>query len=250
MKTLYTLFLCMLASACAIFAQENIPDTVRNNVPDFDRWTEEQIQEWEDSVKNALYPQPAIESMQVPAERQIKQLASSATVNSLNLTNSHVPDSYPVDQTKDVGEIPMTSTVTPAGAVTYNIPIEISPGRQGFQPQLAVTYNSLGGNGMMGAGWNVGGLSAIVRAGKSIYHDGKSQGVALTKDDAFILDGTRLIKIAETSTEIDYETEQGLVKVKAFLSGGIIRYFEVSYPNGNKGILVIPPTVPSSWVIP
>jgi RHS repeat-associated protein len=226
----------MLASACAIFAQENIPDTVRNNVPDFDRWTEEQIQEWEDSVKNALYPQPAIESMQVPAERQIKQLASSATVNSLNLTNSHVPDSYPVDQTKDVGEIPMTSTVTPAGAVTYNIPIEISPGRQGFQPQLAVTYNSLGGNGMMGAGWNVGGLSAIVRAGKSIYHDGKSQGVALTKDDAFILDGTRLIKIAETSTEIDYETEQGLVKVKAFLSGGIIRYFEVSYPNGNKGI--------------
>lgn len=236
MKTLYTLFLCMLASACAIFAQEYIPDTVRNSVPDFDRWTEEQIREWEDSVKNVLYPQPVIESMQVPAERQIKQLASSATVNSLNLTNSHVPNSYPVDQTKDVGEIPMTSTVTPAGAVTYNIPIEISPGRQGFQPQLAVTYNSLGGNGMMGVGWNVGGLSTIVRAGKSIYYDGKSQGVALTKDDAFILDGTRLIKIAETSTEIDYETEQGLVKVRAFLSGSVVRYFEVSYPNGNKGI--------------
>ncbi len=43
----------------------------------------------------------------------------------------------------------------------------------------------------MGFGWIIGGLSSITRVGKSVYYDGKSQGVALTKDDAFVLDGTR-----------------------------------------------------------
>ncbi len=42
----------------------------------------------------------------------------------MSFTNSHVPDSYPVDQTKDVGEIPMSSSLTPSGAMIYNIPIE------------------------------------------------------------------------------------------------------------------------------
>jgi hypothetical protein len=129
----------------------------------------------------------------------------------------------------------MSSSLTPSGAMTYNMPIKVSPGRQGLQPQLSVTYNSLVGNGVMGMGWNIAGLSSIARIGKSIYYDGKSQGVALTKDDAFVLDGTRLIKLSETSTQINYETEQGLIKVTAFLSGSVIRYFEVRYPDGNKG---------------
>src|SRR5690625_7196160 len=58
----------------------------------------------------------------------------------------------------------------------------------------------------------------------------------MTNDDAFVLDGMRLIKLSETSARINYETEQGLIKVAAFLSGTVIRYFEVSYPNGNTAV--------------
>jgi len=235
MKTVYPVIICFLLSISGVYAQQDSTNTVRRSTPDFENWTEEQIVQWEDSVKNALYPEAVIGFTHVPVEKQAPA-ASSATVTPLNFTNSHVPDSYPVDQTKDVGEIPISSFLTPTGAMTYNVPIEVSPGRQGFQPQLSATYNSLAGNGVMGVGWNIGGLSMIQRVGKSIYYDVKSQGVALTKDDAFVLDGTRLIKLSETSTQINYETEQGLVKVKAFLSGSIILYFEVSYPDGNKGI--------------
>src|SRR5690625_204576 len=58
----------------------------------------------------------------------------------------------------------------------------------------------------------------------------------MTNDDAFVLYGMRLIKLSETSARINYETEQGLIKVAAFLSGTVIRYFEVSYPNGNTAV--------------
>ena len=37
-----------------------------------------------------------------------------------------------------------------------------------------------------------------------------------TKADAFVLDGMRLIKISENATTINYESEQGNIKVKAF----------------------------------
>ncbi|RNC63246.1 SpvB/TcaC N-terminal domain-containing protein, partial [Proteiniphilum sp. X52] len=235
MRNLFPVFICMLACAGITLAQQNTPAITGKNVPDLDKWTEEQIQRWEDSVRNALYPEPSIGSMRVPVKQSAKA-AKSAMTASLGFTNGHVPDSYPVDQTKDVGEIPVTSSVTPAGAMTYNVPVEVSPGKQGAQPKLSISYNSLAGNGVMGVGWNIGGLSSISRIGKSIHYDGKSQGVALTKDDAFVLDGTRLIKLSETSTQINYETEQGLVKVTAFLSGSIVRYFEVRYPDGNKGI--------------
>ena len=224
-----------LLCASIMHAQQDTAVVTKNPYPDFENWTGEQIEHWEDSVKKALYPQPVIGSIEVPAG-QSGRAAKRAMTAPLDFTNSHVPDSYPVDQTKEVGEIPVASSVTLTGAVAYSVPIAVSPGRRGFQPQLSVTYNSLAGNGVMGVGWSVGGLSSITRVGRSIYYDNKSQGVDLTKNDAFALDGTRLVKLSETSDRISYETEQGLIKVTAHLSGDIVRYFEVSYPNGNKAV--------------
>lgn len=41
------------------------------------------------------------------------------------------------------------------GAAHINYPIVIPPGRNGMQPNLAIQYNSEGGNGWMGLGWNI-----------------------------------------------------------------------------------------------
>lgn len=74
MKTFYTIIICLFTSAGIVQAQQDTTDTVRNNVPDFERWTEEQILQWEDSVKNALYPEAVIESMPVPQGKSSRRL--------------------------------------------------------------------------------------------------------------------------------------------------------------------------------
>ena len=133
-----------------------------------------------------------------------------------------------------VGKIPFTEGVTPTGGKTYAIPILTAPCK-GQAPQVAIAYNSQGGNGTAGYGWNVTGASAINVVGKTIHYDGQTAAVDLSKpaECAFALDGVRLVRNTGTLTQYDYETSQGFVLVKKHLANGEIAYFTVAYPNGN-----------------
>lgn len=133
-----------------------------------------------------------------------------------------------------VGKIPFTEGVTPTGGKTYAIPILTAPCK-GQAPQVAIAYNSQGGNGTAGYGWNVTGVSAINVVEKTIHYDGQTAAVDLSKpaECAFALDGVRLVRNTGTLTQYDYETSQGFVLVKKHLANGEIAYFSVAYPNGN-----------------
>ena len=133
-----------------------------------------------------------------------------------------------------VGKIPFTEGVTPTGGKTYAIPIVTAPCK-GQAPQVAIAYNSQGGNGTAGYGWNVTGASAINVVGKTIHYDGQTEAVDLSKpaECAFALDGVRLVRNTGTLTQYDYETSQGFVLVKKHLANEEIAYFTVAYPNGN-----------------
>jgi len=102
--------------------------------------------------------------------------------------------------------------VSPSGAATYTIPIEVPPGISGLQPELALTYNSQGGNGLLGMGWSLSGLSVISRCPKTYALDGEKVGVKLDATDRYCLNGQRLMVVngmaygtngAEYRTEID-----------------------------------------------
>jgi RHS repeat-associated protein len=92
-----------------------------------------------------------------------------------------------------VGSIGGSLDVTPTGAATFTIPIEIPAGVGGMQPSIAIAYNSQGGNGIVGWGCNISGISVITRVPKSIHYDGNAKGLTYSKDDGFMLNGQRLL---------------------------------------------------------
>ncbi len=85
--------------------------------------------------------------------------------------------------------------VSQAGAATYSYAINSPQGVGGMNPNIAITYNSQRGNGIVGWGCNISGISAITRGIKTVFHDGVAIGINHDNYDAFYVDGVRLLRI-------------------------------------------------------
>lgn len=224
------------AIANAFSPQNDSGDTISKSKNDeFDGWTEEQYKHYEDSIIFKLYsPVIACKSEAPPSTSVTRD--NVVLYGHMPVQNSHVPNTINIDKSKEVGEIPINSGILPSGAKTYEIPITVYPGMNGFTPNISLVYNSQQGNSTLGMGWSVSGIPMIVRGGKTIYYDGKAEGIKMDNDDSFMLNGVRLIKTDATSDYILYESEQGNIKAKGFISGTTMTYFEVFFPNGDKGV--------------
>lgn len=108
-----------------------------------------------------------------------------------------------------VGFTPGSHNVSATGAANYTFPINLPAGTNSMQPNLAIVYNSQSGNGILGMGWHLSGLSAITRDNKNIYLDNEAQAVQLQNSDRFSLDGNRLILFNGTygANAAEYRTE-------------------------------------------
>ena len=91
-----------------------------------------------------------------------------------------------------VATIPGEFGVTANGGASYNIPIAVPPGRGGMAPKIALQYNSQGGNGLLGVGWSLSGLSTIHRCNRTLAQDNRLAAVELVRADALCLDGRRM----------------------------------------------------------
>lgn len=111
-----------------------------------------------------------------------------------------------------------------SGAAYYKIPIEVPPGTNGMKPDLSIVYNSDGGNGLLGMGFSLAGLSSITRTGASEFYDGYNRGVTNTYDDRFALEGERLILVGTTETAAGGPTNPGVIAPDAYGMDGLIYY--------------------------
>lgn len=152
--------------------------------------------------------------------------------------------SSPTGSSEEVGVTEGQLSVSLTGGATYSIPIAVPPGINGIVPQIALNYNSQGGNGLAGYGWNISGVSVITRIPSTKFHDNTIDAVDFDNLDRFAFDGQRLIVKNETAGVYGangtiYETEGysniQITSYGAHPSGPNFgpAYFVVQYPDGS-----------------
>lgn len=107
------------------------------------------------------------------------------------------------------GRTPTSVDVSSSGEARYSVPIFAPPGTAGMTPQLALSYGSRGGDGWLGVGWSVAGLSAIHRCNKTWAQDGAPNNVQNDATDRFCRDGNQLKLFSGTYGQpgAEYRTE-------------------------------------------
>lgn len=126
------------------------------------------------------------------------QGATSSDPIAVNITPPHLGNA-------DAGTLPGSLNVGNDGAASYSIALVVPPGTAGMQPNLSLNYSSLGGNGMVGLGWSLSGLSSIHRCAKTIAQDGMPGRISFDNADRLCLDGQRLIRVdgANPGTDVN-----------------------------------------------
>ncbi|MDZ4077077.1 FG-GAP-like repeat-containing protein [Hydrocarboniphaga sp.] len=110
-------------------------------------------------------------------------------------------------QGTEVGSTAGAFEVTPSGSASYTIPITIPPGLGGIEPKLAISFDSQGGDGLLGPRFAISGLSIISRCPGTPSQDGAYSPVAFSSSDRYCLDGARLVAVPSNTghfrTELD-----------------------------------------------
>ncbi len=140
-----------------------------------------------------------------------------APVNCTGTGCGSAPVIFPEDNCKK-GSLPGEGGVNCTGAATYEISIPVPPGSADMQPNLSLSYNSQGGNGLLGVGWSISGLSSITRCPANMVLDGFRGTINYDQNDRYCLDGQRLIPIAPFGGAIqEYRTEpETFARIKSF----------------------------------
>ncbi len=91
------------------------------------------------------------------------------------------------DASPVAGAIQGSFAVSSTGEATYVLPLIVPPGAAGMQPTLAIAYNSAAGDGMLGMGFSLSGLSAITRCPRTMAQDNQIRSVRYDQHDALCL---------------------------------------------------------------
>ena len=117
------------------------------------------------------------------------------------------------------------------GTAGYSIPLPVSPGRNGFAPSLALSYNSGSGNSPYGLGWSVGYPMIQRKTDKRLP---RYRG-----EDGFMFSGAEdlvpyLEKIDDTWVEKEYpNTPDGIIikRYRPRIEGGFARIERIQHPD-------------------
>lgn len=144
--------------------------------------------------------------------------------------------------------LPGGGGVSDTGAATYSLPLQVPAGPLGMQPLLSLAYGGGKGNGSLGVGFSLAGLSAITPCHQSFASGGHADGVDFDSLDDHCLDGAKLVRTEDEplwsqdplalpgAKDVVLTTEaEGFVRVKAHWNSGVAKQpasFKVFHPDG------------------
>ncbi|HCM60541.1 MAG TPA: hypothetical protein DIS74_09245, partial [Bacteroidales bacterium] len=127
-------------------------------------------------------------------------------------------------------------SVSPTGASVYEIPLFAPQGTGGMDPDLSIVYNSQTGNGILGPGFTLSGMSIISRINLPYYARNESPELLDNLDKQFALDGNRLVLISGSHAQNGavYKTENETFSVITFFGtfGSGSEWFQVKTKDG------------------
>ena len=83
------------------------------------------------------------------------------------------------------------------GTASFSVPLPLTPGRNGFGPALALSYNSGGGNSAFGLGWDLDLLSIQRKTDRGLPRYGQGES-----EDVFMFSGVEdLVPVLEESND-------------------------------------------------
>jgi RHS repeat-associated protein len=196
------------------------------------------------TIATAYATTPGVHAVKVRAFDNLGVYGDSA-VAQVTVIAAYIPVAIapPLLAAPDAGTLPGGIAVGMTGAATYSIPIEIPPGSGGMQPEVALAYSSQGGNGPMGVGWTLTGMSTIHRCTKTIAQDGAPGRIRFDNGDRLCLNDERLMRSngANPGTDVnaidaaywasggEYHTEhENFARVTAITNG-----FKVEHKSGH-----------------
>lgn len=117
------------------------------------------------------------------------------------------------------------------GDTGFSFELAVPAGRRGMQPQIAVSYSSGGGNGIMGKGFDVS-------YGSCITTDTRFGLPNYDTNDTYMFDGILLKETSRRGTEITYKPlkEVSFSRIKRIGAGTENDYWEVTDKSGTKRI--------------
>lgn len=205
---------------------------------------------------NSPLPTPGVDSYTI-ASQKINLLPVSKygfiTGNASNLQNLRIssyppyvnnnyndpqldPNYYNINTDLTVGTTDGAGNVDAIGGFNYAFPIVCSPGTSGIQPKLSIAYNSNSFSGLLGKGFNIAGLSAIMRTNKTVFYDGINDGIKFTTNDVFSMDGQRLLAkngpYGQPNSTYKTEVENYYNITSYGILGSGPQYFIVTTPDG------------------
>jgi len=139
-----------------------------------------------------------------------------------------------VASTPNFGGANGSFSVTDDGAATYALPLWVPEGRRGSHVDLSLSYNSRAGNGLLGVGWRLDGLSSITVCPRTPSLDGFTSKLFYDGSDGLCLGGDRLLPLARDLPQIDYTTERAtFARITAFgMEDNVPDYFKVWSKDG------------------